>query len=95
MNRAEEPTRIDGREAALESIKAAVLNMDQQNRTRAMKFLDWYASGRIQIETGADRRGIRYDMESGQITVCILGEDDTEGIAAGFLGIEKRHWMDD
>lgn len=79
---------------ALEKITAAVLHMDPEEKPRALKFLKWYGSGRIQIKNGS-RREIRYDLDSQQATVYTLGDDDTEGLIAGFLGIEKRHWLDD
>lgn len=79
---------------ALERITAAVLQMDPEEKPRAIRFLTWYGTGRIQLETGPQRE-IRYDLESKQITIYTLGDDDTEGLIAGFLGIEKRHWMDD
>ena len=36
-----------------------------------------------------------YNMETGQITICLTAPDDTAGIIAGFMEVEKRHWLDD
>lgn len=79
---------------ALNTIREVLSRMDPAERERAMKFLRWYCSGWLKVDANAGVQGIRYNVESGQITICILNEDDTEGLIKGFLGIERRQWME-
>ena len=79
----------------LGEIVAAVLQMEPEERTRAARFLKMYGTGRIAFDTGANRRRICYDMETGHILICVLGPKDAAGIMAGFMEIEKRNWLND
>jgi len=79
----------------VEQVVKAVLEMDPEDRAIALKHLNMYASGRILIRTNAEGRRLLYNMETGMITICTADPGDTAGIMAGFLEIEKRHWLDD
>ena len=81
--------------ALINQVVKAVMEMDPEDREEAVKVLKMYATGRIQFRKDAGERMVCYNMETGQITICLTAPDDTAGIIAGFMEVEKRHWLDD
>ena len=72
-----------------------LLDMNEEERRKPAKYLTWYFQGKVKVYTDQEKNEICYDMDTGLVSICIVGHEDLDAVIRGFEGIEKRGWLED